>query len=235
MNLHALLLLPILLIVTSALEDQDLQFAFPSATPSSNATLTPTVSPAPTLSHRPSALPSQAPTSAVNGTARPTISSKPSQTPSVSSAPTGANNPSPKPTKQYTPSTPAPTPAPAPHGKDHKKPTIIHRIMKFLEWCVIVVVSLAALGGCFTFRVQIFEVLRQICSRVKILLEFAFGGLSHGCGRLGSAMARLEMGRRLGELVGGIRAWFGRIRGGRGAVDDDGSTMLQGLLLRENV
>jgi hypothetical protein len=107
--------------------------------------------------------------------------------------------------------------------------------MKFLEWCVIVVVSLAALGGCFTFRVQIFEVLRQICSRVKILLEFAFEGLSHGCGRLGSAIARLEMGRRLGELVGGIRAWFGRIRGGRGAVDDDGSTMLQGLLLRENV
>lgn len=55
---------------------------------------------------------------------------------------------------------------------------------------------------------------------------------------MGHTIGRLELGRRLGELVGGFRAWIDRVRGrGRrgGVMDDDGSTMMQGLLLRENL
>lgn len=86
-----------------------------------------------------------------------------------------------------------------------------------------------------THRAEICYLLSQIGFKIKAVLGIMLGFMREGCTRTGEALARFELGRRVGELVGGIRARFSRSSSGTRGMDDDGSTMMQGLLMQENM
>jgi hypothetical protein len=75
----------------------------------------------------------------------------------------------------------------------------------------------------------------QIWYKLKASLEILFEKIGHGCSRLGVFMGNVDclrpVGNAVGRFVGRVRTFFSR----DSAVDDDGSTMLQGLLMRENL
>jgi hypothetical protein len=87
-----------------------------------------------------------------------------------------------------------------------------------------------------THRTQIYFFLCQIWYKVRQVLQTIVQKMRVGCDRV----SEFGFVRRIGEGFAGVRGTLGRfwrrIRGGRGggAVDDDGSTMRQGLLMREN-
>lgn len=241
MNVHITILFYIIVLITkiTATEIDELKFAAPSASPSANnatnVTVAPTVSGAPTMKNAPSASPSRTPSGSPTISNKPTTLSQPSQhpssTPSIHNVstpqPTGA--PTAKPTKQYTS-----PPSPEPDSKPSKKHSKIQQFFKGLLWFIFFAACLIALRKCFIHRDQVFHFLGQVCHKLKVLSIVAMGGIGDGCVRVGQAIRGLELGRRAGEVVGGIRAWIeGRRRAP--AVDEDGSTMMQGLLLRENL
>lgn len=225
-------------------------FAYPSASPSSNSTnstIAPTLSPstnntnsttAPTLSTVPSQSPSishspsvsSLPTSApVNAT------TKPSASPSISNAPTitgATGGPTTKPTKKYV--TPAPTSSANPKPKPAKKHGFFYKVFRFIFWCLIIAASVLAFGACLSNRSRIYFILCQVWYRVKEAMLSFMEFMREGC----EALSELQILNKLRNFAGRVGAWFrslaDRIRGGRG-VDDDGSTMMEGLLLREGV
>ena len=91
-----------------------------------------------------------------------------------------------------------------------------------------------------THRTQIYFFLCQIWYKVRQVLQTIVQKLRVGCDRL----SEFGFVRRVGEGFAVVRGVLGRFwrrigygrGGGRGGgvVDDDGSTMRQGLLMREN-
>jgi hypothetical protein len=107
--------------------------------------------------------------------------------------------------------------------------------------------SIVAFLGCgkvMSHRSQIYFVLCQIWYKLQYYVSNMLQKLSNACSRLTSAGFMQRVGdffSRIGEwfmgMVGQLRGRVSGRGGGRGGVrvDDDGSTMMQGLLMRENV
>ena len=178
-----------------------------------------------------------APSSSSNATTHvPTISPAPTlmnKKNSTSSSPTMAPQPSPtgtsKPTRKYTHQpTASPTSTSSPTTQEYKhksKKSIWRTFFTFVSWVFVTLVSLVVCGKCMSHRSQIY---------------FWFMEMWYN---LSNRFEHLNIGERLSngwEFVKGISLGLYRRITRRnvaptGVMDEDGSTMMQGLLMRENI
>ena len=138
-----------------------------SPAPTANST----VSPAPTASFSPTA-PTISPVPTTNSSIPPTISPAPSTsvvpTPSNSSdppSPSPSDPPtpafSPAPSKHYHPPTDAPTSAPHPHHHHKEKPSLLRILVKTFVWLIIIALSVLLFGAIMSNRYRIYYYIRS--------------------------------------------------------------------------
>eukprot|EP00979_Chaetoceros_neogracilis_P004497 scaffold787_cov285-Chaetoceros_neogracile.AAC.61 len=176
----------------------------PSTVPSTSHN--PTISNQPTSYPSSSSSPSSSPSASSGNNASSSPSIKHEPTVSPSSVPSYFGTTTMKPTTKYTSEPAAPTAPTKSHGFLYYLSKIWYKLL-----AVFATLSGQVTRGCAALR-QV-EFLRKI---------------GHVLGNTGSAIYRLS---GMQKAVRAFRRW----RSGRGsAMDDDGSTMMQGLLMREN-
>lgn len=174
---------------------------------SSNATtLVPTLSPAPTRMNK-----------------KNTTSSSPTMAPQPSS--TGTS----KPTRKYTHEpTASPTSTLSPTTQEYKhksKKSIWRTFFTFVSWVFVTLVSLLVCGKCMSHRTQIYFWFMEMWYN----LSNRFENLNIG-ERLSNGWAFVK-----GISLGLYRRITRRNVAPTDVMDEDGSTMMQGLLMRENI
>jgi len=86
-----------------------------------------------------------------------------------------------------------------------------------------------------THRTQIYFFLCQIWYKTRQISQTILQKVRVGCGRVSEFGFVRRIGEGFAVVKGVLGRFWRRIRyGGGDAVDDDGSTMRQGLLMREN-
>jgi hypothetical protein len=173
---------------------------------SNGTTKVPTISPAPTHLHNKNVT-----------TSAPTVAPQPSST--------GTS----KPTRQYTHApTVSPTSTSAPTTQEHKnkpKKSIWKTLFTFVSWVFITLVSLLVCGKCMSHRTQIYFWFMEMWYNLSNRVEHLNVGE-----RLSNAWAFVK-----GVSLGLYRRITRRNVAPTGVMDEDGSTMMQGLLMRENI
>jgi len=207
----------------------------PSTVPSTSHN--PTISNQPTSYPSSSSSPSSSPSASSGNNASSSPSIKHEPTVSPSSVPSYFGTTTMKPTTKYTSEPAAPTAPTKSHG-------FLYYLSKVLLWTFISILSFLVFGKCMSNRTQIYFVLCQIWYKLLAVFATLSGQVTRGC----AALRQVEFLRKIGHVLGNtgsaiyrlsgmqkaVRA-FRRWRSGRGsAMDDDGSTMMQGLLMREN-
>ena len=177
------------------------------------------------------------PSSSSNGTTHvPSISPAPTLIGNkniTTSAPTVAPQPSStgtsKPTRQYTHGpTLSPTSTSTPTTQEQKntpKRSIWRTLFTFMSWVFITLVSLLVCGKCMSHRSQIYFWFMEMWYNLSNRVEHLNVGE-----RLSNAWAFVK-----GISLGLYRRITRRNVAPSGVMDEDGSTMMQGLLMRENM
>lgn len=221
-----------------------------------STTVSPTLSPAPTLTNHtqgnvtmaPSitpnndnnstnttAVPSMAPSMVANHTHAPSAAAVPTVVP----APTPDNNATTAaPHKAYTSS---PTTA-SNNDNPKKKKSFFRKFLSFIGWLLLITAIFLAFGACMSHRTQIYFFLLELWHAVMEKLS-GLGEVCEGftykvglvCAGMGRTVRNMRIGDRLVGLWGRIRGLGGGNNGVGTMPNDEDGSMMQGLLLRENM
>lgn len=204
----------------------------------------PTITNSPSISTAPSSVPTIMNTTDVTNapSAIPTqISNNTNATTSVpSAAPTIPSGNTLKPTKRYT-SSPTSSPTTTDHVPKKKKHGFVYYLSKITFWTFSSIIAFLVFGKCMAHRVEITHFLTRIWFGLKHIGLAIKNFVSNSCVSLQEYEIMHKIGYVFANIGNSIRGLFDRIRnrfGGGGptsVVDDDGSTMMQGLLMRENL
>jgi len=196
-----------------------------------NVTMAPSITPNDNNSTNTTTVPSMAPSMVANHTAVPTL--VPAPTPD-NNATTAA------PAKAYTSS---PTTASDNNNDDpKKKKTFFRKLLSFIGWLLLITAIFLAFGACMSHRTQIYFFLLELWHAVMEKLS-GLGELCEGftykvglvCTGMGRTVRNMRIGDRLVGLWGRIRGLGGGNNGVGTMPNDEDGSMMQGLLLRENM